>query len=110
MIGILAILFAQVTLSAYACPGFAVATEVQDSSMPCDSGNFNSPAICFKHCQDEPQTTLDAPWSAASFAFIPVYWSRLAPEATPQSVAVASVALLHALPLPFSIRNCCFRI
>ena len=112
LLGIFAILFAQVAVSAYACPGLAAPTkaQAQDSSMPCDDGDSGSPAICFKHCQDEPQKTPDAPWSMASLAFIPLYWSRIAPEAVTQTGAAASAVLLHAPPLPIPIRNCCLRI
>ena len=106
-----AIVFAQMTTAAYACRIVPVTPKAVESvsSMPCDQ-DADAPALCIKHCQDEPQKSPDTNWSGVSLGFVPLYWVPLAVEPSPQQLPVASPALLHAPPLALSIRNCCFRI
>ena len=111
ILGIVAIVFTQMATAAYACRIVPVAPASMQpvSSMPCDQ-DADSPALCIKHCQDEPQKSPDADWSTFSLGFVPLYWSLLAVEPSPRYFPVVSPTLLHAPPLALSIRNCCLRI
>ena len=111
VLGILAIGFAQVVYAAYACPLPPAAAGIAQSgtSEACEQ-DFVNPALCIKYCQDEPQKAPDASWDSISFDFVPLYSIALTFEAPSRYLPIASPTLLHARPLPVSIRNCCFRI
>lgn len=111
LLSLAAIAFAQIATAAYACrfvPGAPEAVE-SISSMPCER-DTEAPALCIKHCQDEPQKSTDTCGSGPSQAFVPLYWFTLAVEPSARRLPVMSPELLHAPPPALSIRNCCFRI
>jgi hypothetical protein len=116
IIGIGAILFAQLAVAAYACPMLTPPqAEVQVSqptgeSAP-DAPASDSSALCQRHCQDDQQTVNDGAVVAAVIAFVPAFSLPL--EVVPPTPAIQSLAapsLYDASPPPLAIRHCCFRI
>jgi hypothetical protein len=110
--GVFALLFAQLAVSAYACPGgdFAASAMAQGSmASPCDRADADQSNLCEKHCHDSGQSQGSA--SVIHAAFVPGLIAVL-PVATShgRSPQVDDPALLHATSPPASIRNCCFRI
>ena len=120
-LGMLCLLFAQLAVSAYACPmlvegltaerGSTVAQNVASTATPCSTADMNQPALCEKHCQDGQQNVNDSPFHPASLDFSPGFVVTLMvtdPAALPG--AFESSLLLHAASPPLTIRNCCLRI
>jgi hypothetical protein len=115
-----ALLFTQVALAAYACPGVAQAVEVAEmanAGMPCaqemasDMMDSEQPGLCHAHCQAERQSAdvYQLPVLATSAELGAVL--TLAPITEPSAPAVyAPLALRHGTGPPLSVRNCCFRI
>ena len=110
--GIVALVFAQMAVSAYACPALTVEAEAPASvSMPCHDPDGGTANLCQKHCHDSQQSqsaaaSMPAAFSAAFVAIVPQ-------PATSVAATVACLdgpALLHANSPPPSIRNCCLRI
>ena len=119
-IGIVAVVFAQLALSAYACPLlFQSLGESADSvgqwdvtsDVTSSSPDFMSSGLCKKHCENEQQSVNDSPHPLASVTNAPAFILALVanPPAPSASKALAP-SLLHATSPPLSIRNCCFRI
>jgi len=119
--GVLCLLFAQLAVSAYACPMLsgsmaveradAVAQNVASVATPCIAADMYQPALCEKHCQDGQQNVNDSPFHPASLDFSPGFVVTLVvadPAALPG--AFESSLLLHAASPPLTIRNCCLRI
>jgi hypothetical protein len=111
-----ALLFAQLAVSAFACPGGSMATmhvTVQAESMPGCPGMDEAPSpLCPAHC-DQGQLSLDkppVPGIAPAVLIGHVSWRAI--EA-PQSRPVAVQRNAHLIPPPEpppAIRNCCLRI
>ncbi|MEO8386546.1 MAG: hypothetical protein ABI583_14950 [Betaproteobacteria bacterium] len=116
LLGIAAVLFAQLAVSVYACP-LQLAGSVQVSGAA-DTAEIDasgrdpaSPALCQKHCDNGQQNVNDVPASLAFVSFFPAFMISL-PIDPPAPLAATAPArsLLHATSPPHSIRNCCFRI
>lgn len=123
VIGVL--LFAQLAVAAYACPGLAAKAPdtammsggaAMDEQMPgCDdmAGAMDpeSPNLCAEHCKQGKQSdqapTLTVPVAmlAALYATTPA----LPAKAVPRSAAAALSALVAASP-PHAILHCVYRI
>jgi hypothetical protein len=107
-----ALMFAQLAVAAYACPGAvpepAASTQVAPS--PCDNGVDTSQAnLCEKHCHDSQQTQNIAP--AIGGIFVPGFIAVLRlPDSHAPAASAGCGALLHASSPPATLRNCCFRI
>ena len=116
-VAIAAVLFAQLAVSAFACPiQTAGIVEPMHMAMGDCAGNMGSkesaqPALCHQHCQNDAQNTGDAPQPLVSVALAPSFVANLSlPVFFASGVVKLSPALLHATSPPFAIRNCCFRI
>jgi hypothetical protein len=110
LIGIGAILFAQLAVAAYACPMLTPQADVQ-VSQAADESIPGSPALCERHCQDDQQNVNDGAAVPTVIAFVPSFSLPL--ELAPPSPAIHSLAapsLFDASPPPLAIRHCCFRI
>ncbi len=110
------VLFMQLALAAYACPGIAPAVMEQTvrADMPdCSGMDMTQPALCHAHDQagnqslDKPQSPDIQPFIAAtlllSIADIDMAYRPAAPH-TDQPL------LSRATAPPHAIQHCCFRI
>ena len=124
------LLFAQMAVTAYACPGMSSAG-VQDASEPLmlvalasiaeppadatshsDGPRDMNANLCAGHCQQGQQSADHAAAPAVAAAlFVGLYTVPVPPEATghvrPRTERRSVVA---AAPLPHAIAHCCFRI
>ena len=108
--------FAQLAVSAYACPMQFLA---QDASVEMSGGceessnvpDADSRALCHKHCENGQQNVNDTFHAPIFFA---VETGRAAAPSTAMSGSIKSTVLTsflsHATSPPHTIRNCCFRI
>lgn len=116
LFSIVAIVFAQLAVAAYACPmqfhGLGDAGANLSASAPDASERDSaSPALCKKHCENGQQNVNDSPQSPASAPFETAQAPTIATQlATPRDLPAAVPSLRHATAPPHSIRNCCFRI
>ena len=113
---IVAVIFAQLAVSAYACPmqfmgldevGIALGATESDSGVT----DAVSPALCQKHSEHGQQNVNDTPQALAfvSFNTALVIETLVEPNALSTTNALTPF-LLHATSPPLSIRNCCFLI
>lgn len=122
LIALFGMLFMQLAVAAYACPGLAgsadsqaaVAAGAPASSMPgCDQPDPAKPALCHAHCQDgkssldKPEMPVVSP-AAVIVSAILTPLDPLAPACLPG--AEPPSFLQRSTAPPISIRNCCFRI
>ena len=113
---IFAMVFAQLAVSAYACPmqfqGLENAvTNASASELDAGALDAGSPALCKKHCEDGQQNVNDSPQAPATFLFETALTLTTAMQpATPRDKPVAVPSLHNATAPPHAIRNCCFRI
>jgi len=55
----LALLLAQISVAAYACPklsvisGESTITMAQSADVPCDDMDMQQPSVCYEHCKDQ---------------------------------------------------------
>ena len=120
IITIFSLLFTQLALASYACPGLnpakpaMVATGTAD--MPgCTSMNMETPqpGLCHSHCEagnqtaDTAQAPLVQPFVAAELTVVLSVAESVAPSHASQP---EGVLLKRSTAPPLSIRNCCFRI
>jgi hypothetical protein len=66
LFALFATLFAQLGVSAYACPG--TETAAQHESIPCEGMDAALPNLCDKHCHDAEQSPVAAMPAMAFFA------------------------------------------
>lgn len=100
---LVAIVFAQLGVAAYACPGDAVAV-ASASSEPIDAGH---PGLCHKHCNGEQQPGPQVPGPAAfcaSFVATVQHVERVStrPLVPPE--------LAHATAPPVALSHCRWQI
>lgn len=121
LVALVGVLFMQLAVAAYACPGFASSNEstamTADASsmqsMPgCDQRDPVNPALCHAHCQegklslDKPQAPVVSPAALiVSAILIPVE-----PHLPAQSGALPDLFLSRGTSPPIAIWHCCFRI
>jgi hypothetical protein len=119
------VLFAQMALAAYACPGQDGTVPLRSASMagmPCEEMMADAaavdpqqPALCFQHCQpDAAQQAHDFTPALASFAatFAVLF---VVDAANPHAAEKPAWAERHRLlerapPEPHSVLHCCWRI
>ncbi len=115
-IGLTALVFAQLAVSAYACPVLAQAIEAAQAAgtPPChgtDGMDNDQPALCQVHCQDGLQNINDTQPTFTLPGFVSGFIVMIDSAAQqPLPVRPASPSMLHSTSPPLSIRNCCFRI
>ena len=113
LIGIVAVVFAQLAVSAYACPmEFAALDEAVGVPETNSSGrDASAPALCQKHCENAQQNVNDTPQPLAGVSLASAVVVTLAIDRAMSLPAKAATSSLHhATSPPLSIRNCCFRI
>lgn len=119
---IVAILFAQIAISAYACPSLLTssvdaATVTTADSMPVDCDQMAgmldpaAPSLCAAHCHSHEQSAdrADAPMLPPAL-FATLYWLAAQTPVEPVSDTRKASVLHAALPPPHAILHCCFRI
>jgi hypothetical protein len=114
-IGLSALVFAQLAVSAYACPVLAQALEAAQqantTAPPCHDLDSDQPALCQLHCQDGLQNINDTQPAFILPGYVSGFIVMIDSSAQqPLPVRPASPSLLHSTSPPLSIRNCCFRI
>lgn len=126
-----AVLFAQMAVSAYACPGLLAAATMtvpmaataenaasaapappmmncEDMAMPMDAA---FPNLCAEHCHQGQQSDQAATLTVPAALLTELYITPPAPEpiVAPRPAAATASALDAASP-PLAILHCCFRI
>ena len=111
-IGIVAVLFAQLALSAYACPMQQVtaSAQSQDVDADCCADKVNTlSALCHEHCKDGKGISADP--SPVPLGFVATFSVNLPPVPDVAAFSLLKLAQhIPHVPPPLSILNCCFRI
>jgi len=120
LIAMISLLFAQLALASYVCPGIAMPTAMataMDDSMQdmadCSGMDMQQPALCHAHDHvgqqslDKPDVPQVAPFAAVGLALLvlPLNTVTLS-TASP----LDNTWLARATSPPLAIRHCCFRI
>ena len=122
-IALLSMLFMQLAISAYACPGAnagqtgtaaAIPMMLDEPSMPgCDEMDAAQPSLCHAHAHAQQQS-LDKHDLPPVLPFIPaalrVIFQSIDLSNRPLVPQPATVFLTRATAPPLSIRHCCFRL
>lgn len=121
-IALVAVLFAQFSVAAYACPALkaisvdgpmAMATDCDGMAAQTSKSDPDNPTLCLQHCQQGNQHSDHAeippilPLSGLSWAAIDWAYDF---SALPVIISAQEHKLARASPPPKSILNCCFRI
>lgn len=118
LITLFSLLFTQLAVAAYACPGLDVAGVLMAQAMPdtdmpgCRNMDQEQPGLCAAHC-DANHQSLDTPGAPLVQPFFPAELSVVLLEGAAQySVGAGPVAvrMIRTPAPPLIIRNCCFRI
>jgi len=119
IITLFSLLFAQLAVSAYACP---LPDQVQKAEMVSMAGmpgctdmgmDKSSAALCGAHCDtghqsaDTAGTPVVQPFVACG---LEVVLPRIERSAAPLASSLASIPLTRATAPPMAIQHCCFRI
>ena len=112
---ILALLFAQWSVAAYACPLTVAPAEDVMMDAGCEGMAMRidpaSPNLCAEHCQFGQQSDQLRIPTTPTVALVSLYVvPLLSTLAEPSQLTVASSGLLAARPPPHTILHCCFRI
>ena len=113
LLGIVAVLSAQLAVSAYACPMQFMALEEAAAAPDANAGgqDLTSPALCQKHCENGQQNVNDTPQPLAAIsAGQAMVVALIVDPPAPLSAIDLAPSLLHATSPPLSICHCCFRI
>jgi hypothetical protein len=119
ILALVAVLFSQLAVSAYACPGvdgMAKAAVAADEVPPCheNPGPAGPTPLCQAHCQQGDQSFDLRAASLASIAMpaLPVSWLPVPAVAEPASEIPEPQASLLERPTgpPLAVRHCCLRI
>jgi hypothetical protein len=118
------VLFAQLAVSAYACPGLSAAgaqsvdtgtAAMAQAGMDCDdmagSMDPSSATLCAEHCRQGHQSDQAATLTLPAVLLTALYTLSLAPEPpalSPRQAAEGISALAAASP-PHAILHCCLR-
>ena len=111
-IGIVAVVFAQLALSAYACPMTQMqvaATTQTDAADCCADSTSVSAGLCHEHCKDTKVINADTLPDLPDFVAAFVISLPIPPVALSSSTALSAQTIERPSP-PISILNCCFRI
>ena len=109
-----AVLFAQIALSAYACPMDQVAAssqvQAQYAASDCCLDSTNpSPGLCHEHCKDSKVVGGDAPPVPPGFIASFVLSLPALSDASPSGSVLPSHFIEKRSPT-LSVLHCCFRI
>jgi len=110
LIALVGMLFMQLAVAAYACPGSG--EPLPPTAMAdCDEVDPAAPALCHAHCQDG-QTSLDKPEVRTAAAAVMFFMALIAVEPVSAGIHTryepASLLRRSTAP-PISIRHCCLR-
>ena len=86
-LAIVALLFAQLATSAFACPNGDMTVSAQAASDECDRGSADLPNLCERHC-DYGNASVDTPKPAPSPALVAMIVPTIAvilPQTTPRA-------------------------
>ncbi len=128
MVGV--ILLAQMSVSAYACPGnmasgntAADAMTAMDAMIDCDQMDVqvgegmgrhldqDNPGLCAEHCHPTEQSDHTQVPTVPAALLIALYTVALTVDSSrPDGLAPTADSRLHTAPPPLSILHCCFRI
>ncbi len=124
MVGV--ILFAQMSVAAYACPsnmvsGNATADAITAMGAMVDCEQMGegmgrhldqaNPGLCAEHCHPTQQSDHTHAPTVPAALMIALYTVALTVDASrPDGLAPTADSRLHAAPPPLSILHCCFRI
>lgn len=124
MVGV--ILFAQMSVAAYACPsnmvsGNATADAITAMGAMVDCEQMGegmgrhldqaNPGLCAEHCHPTQQSDHTQAPTVPAALLIALYTVALTVDASrPDGLAPTADSRLHAAPPPLSILHCCFRI
>ena len=114
LIALSTLLFMQLAVAFYACPGNEMSAGVESHGMPgCAGMDMAQPGLCQAHAHVGDQS-LDKPALPLVQAFIPVglglALNAIEPVSHPSFQPPASLLLTRATAPPIAIRHCCFRI
>lgn len=116
------LLFAQMSIAAYACPGLTVLMTPQTDvgAMPADMvgcdqmmahGDKTLPNLCAEHCHQGQQSDQTQVPALPAMLLISLYTiDPMVAAIQPQQPRLAEHVPLSAHPPTLSILNCCFRI
>jgi hypothetical protein len=105
-LALIAVVFAQLSVAAYACPAAAVQAEAAVS--PCDGGTDAPNAnLCDKHCNDHQQSS---PAACAPAPFAASFVSFLARDSGSAFCAPHVAALHHPISPPATVSHCRWRL
>ncbi len=112
LLGIAAVLFAQLAIPAHACVMPFNLDDAALTSAECSSGSESaSPALCQKHCENGPQNVNDTPQAPASVSLeFPFIVSLAIDPAARLDATSLMPSLQRTTSPPLAIRHCCFRI
>ena len=119
LIALFGMLFMQLAVASYACPGLQVGIEQtaapdDGQAMPdCAATGTPKPALCHAHCQDGSSSLDKAElktFTPAAVLFAPVLiaFDPVLPSPQPRHAAFSLLQRITAPPI--SIRHCCWRI
>jgi len=104
-LALVAIVFAQLSVAAYACP--AAEPQVEAASAPCDTPHSLNRNLCDKHCSDHQQP---GPAAFAPPPFAASFVAFLEREAASSASAPSVAALRHPISPPVTVSHCRWRI
>lgn len=123
LIALFSMLFMQLAVAAYACPGLSMGQGVPAPEMaahssdpgvtPCSEMDMEQPTLCHAsehvgyQSLDKPQLPHVAPFVPAALV---VVWHTVDSTLRPTTEWPQSVSLERSTAPPVAIRNCCFRI
>jgi len=116
LLGIAAVMFAQLAVSAHACPmqfmGMdEAAAGVASTEATAGEADAGSPALCQKHCENAQQSATDSPQPPVLLFLEPAFVAPLAMDpAAPLTATSRTPSLQRTTSPPLAIRHCCFRI
>jgi hypothetical protein len=114
LVTLFCLLFTQLAVAAYACPGWGTMTVVADSGAMagCEEMELAQSGLCVAHCEaghqsfDTPGAPLVQPFVAAALSVVlATDTGQFRPPALPDPDQ-----LTRTTAPPLAIRNCCFRI
>jgi hypothetical protein len=109
-IALFALLFAQLSVAAYACPS-PQAGEMTDCAGMMSQLDQASPNLCAEHCHYGEQSDQLRTPAAPTVSLVSLYTVALTPVlAEPIWRGIVASSLLTVRPPPHAILHCCFRI
>lgn len=115
LLGLCALLFANLSVAAYACPGAVSGSQPAATAMPdgCPDRDTDQPNLCKAHCatgqQQTTQAATDLPPLPLVHGLIATLFVLPFARSAPSADAVGATLSRNTAP-PITIRNCCFRL